>query len=102
APAPPARLPAFPTRRSSDLQVRRNQQLPLPTHAHPGDTLGPAADHAPGPQLEHEGLAAIARAVELLATLVRSGLLMQPPGVMHRSEEHTSELQSRENLVCRL
>src|SRR5207302_2994799 len=23
-------------------------------------------------------------------------------GVLHRSEEHTSELQSRENLVCRL
>src|SRR5690606_40093295 len=23
-------------------------------------------------------------------------------GVVHRSEEHTSELQSRENLVCRL
>src|SRR5690606_41853489 len=25
-----------------------------------------------------------------------------PPGVYRRSEEHTSELQSRENLVCRL
>src|SRR5690606_39962228 len=25
-----------------------------------------------------------------------------PLGVDHRSEEHTSELQSRENLVCRL
>src|SRR5690606_40796110 len=24
------------------------------------------------------------------------------PGTKHRSEEHTSELQSRENLVCRL
>src|SRR5690606_40920456 len=24
------------------------------------------------------------------------------PGIQHRSEEHTSELQSRENLVCRL
>src|SRR5690606_40633657 len=25
-----------------------------------------------------------------------------PPSRLHRSEEHTSELQSRENLVCRL
>src|SRR2546427_5134817 len=25
-----------------------------------------------------------------------------PPGVTHRSEEHTSELQSQSNLVCRL
>src|SRR5207302_5097467 len=32
-----------------------------------------------------------------------SGTEMQgPPDVKERSEEHTSELQSRENLVCRL
>src|SRR3712207_6922424 len=29
-------------------------------------------------------------------------LLGQPPGPEVRSEEHTSELQSRQNLVCRL
>src|SRR5690606_2615576 len=29
-------------------------------------------------------------------------LLVEHPGDHHRSEEHTSELQSRENLVCRL
>src|SRR5690606_41449799 len=28
--------------------------------------------------------------------------ILQKPGVLVRSEEHTSELQSRENLVCRL
>src|SRR5690625_5777024 len=28
--------------------------------------------------------------------------LMQPPIEVHRSEEHTSELQSRGHLVCRL
>src|SRR5690606_40490282 len=35
--------------------------------------------------------------------IVRNGMLVslgKPGG--HRSEEHTSELQSRENLVCRL
>src|SRR5690606_5200382 len=30
------------------------------------------------------------------------GLLALHEGARHRSEEHTSELQSRENLVCRL
>src|SRR5690606_40897603 len=29
-------------------------------------------------------------------------LLLRVPGQLDRSEEHTSELQSRENLVCRL
>src|SRR5690606_39733961 len=29
-------------------------------------------------------------------------LLPEPPAMARRSEEHTSELQSRENLVCRL
>src|SRR5690606_6399684 len=31
-----------------------------------------------------------------------SVVLWGPPGTGKRSEEHTSELQSRENLVCRL
>src|SRR5207302_2133405 len=32
----------------------------------------------------------------------RPSRLKKPPGIFPRSEEHTSELQSRENLVCRL
>src|SRR5690606_41792313 len=37
------------------------------------------------------------------ATATAQPLSAQPPGGAHvRSEEHTSELQSRENLVCRL
>src|SRR5690606_41728332 len=40
------------------------------------------------------------------AVLVRARRLQQAEGPLHgrdqRSEEHTSELQSRENLVCRL
>src|SRR6266700_4900143 len=32
----------------------------------------------------------------------RSGARKSMPCAPHRSEEHTSELQSRENLVCRL
>src|SRR5690606_40229175 len=39
-----------------------------------------------------------------LGGIAAMSLLIQIPadGVLHRSEEHTSELQSRENLVCRL
>src|SRR5690606_40728377 len=33
---------------------------------------------------------------------VTSHLFFDPVKDVHRSEEHTSELQSRENLVCRL
>src|SRR5690606_40650055 len=33
---------------------------------------------------------------------VRRGDRLVEPGDLERSEEHTSELQSRENLVCRL
>src|SRR5690606_41009906 len=35
-------------------------------------------------------------------TASRSGYAVGRPGCYSRSEEHTSELQSRENLVCRL
>src|SRR3712207_6920775 len=40
-----------------------------------------------------------------LTTLLFTSLLVEaglPPGVVNRSEEHTSELQSRQYLVCRL
>src|SRR5690606_41291171 len=75
--------PSFPTRRSSDLGRAR----PDPR----GELAGPG--HAPGHgPLRREGL--------------HSGGLAEPPrrllDASARSEEHTSELQSRENLVCRL
>src|SRR3712207_8727466 len=34
--------------------------------------------------------------------VVDAGLLEDLAGLLHRSEEHTSELQSRQYLVCRL
>src|SRR5436309_6319299 len=73
--------------------------------------------------LRREGAEATARALALLEFLGIAGLrdnlasnlsygqqklldfgmaLMSEPQVIMRSEEHTSELQSRENLVCRL
>src|SRR3712207_7291903 len=53
---------------------------------HPGDDRAPRAGHRVGPDV---------RGV-LLAHLLRRRA--EP----HRSEEHTSELQSRQYLVCRL
>src|SRR5690606_41373652 len=58
------------------------------------------------PRLSKDMHAALARSGEVVAeglpgpALARHMLAVDPPD--HRSEEHTSELQSRENLVCRL
>src|SRR5687768_17943846 len=89
-------LPSFPTRRSSDLlsQCRnftRNNNLKPVVRA---DTAGSAAEVA---ALKDATVGAIASSLaaeiyglEVLATDIE------------RSEEHTSELQSRLHLVCRL
>src|SRR6266511_3066892 len=55
--------------------------------------------------LEHEAIWAYGLAGKsglLSAKAKEVGLLFQGSHEIHRSEEHTSELQSRENLVCRL
>src|SRR5690606_41634994 len=89
-------IPSFPTRRSSDLAVRGRQfhrrlrrdprQLRQPARIAVGASVqlrrAPLADPVLGSAGEGEG--------------VRSHVDDR------RSEEHTSELQSRENLVCRL
>src|SRR5690606_40250782 len=49
---------------------------------------------------EDAELIALARLAEELA--VKVGITLDPIRHDERSEEHTSELQSRENLVCRL
>src|SRR5207247_10525107 len=84
----PARafLPSFPTRRSSDLAV--DDDLPR---------CGPAA-HDPG--LQPGGRRAARRPRPTHRTV---GEGQRKEGLTrHRSEEHTSELQSRVDLVCRL
>src|SRR5690606_41376569 len=55
---------------------------------------GPVADEPPG---DEQRRAARGRPADAAPAAARGGLR---PGA--RSEEHTSELQSRENLVCRL
>src|SRR5690606_41239608 len=86
-------LHAFPTRRSSDLQLGLDA-LVLGDAAHPpGDAAEHQRDRCDGRDGRREH--------PLASTLAQ---LLAVPGEreLERSEEHTSELQSRENLVCRL
>src|SRR5690606_42024254 len=90
-PAPPA-LPSFPTRRSSDLSHTPRRS----TQKHAIESAPSSTTPSPPPM----------RPTWCIPT--SSGRSGCSPGgrnlsrVGCRSEEHTSELQSRENLVCRL
>src|SRR5699024_11241532 len=100
-PRPPTHLhrPSFPTRRSSDLSRYHFRGQPLPEHAlellrkRIDGTLGFAQVRIGGT------LAAITRAT---ITTTASGRSFLGYSAVERSEEHTSELQSRFDLVCRL
>src|SRR5690606_41510488 len=76
----PEFLHSFPTRRSSDLAVPAAQAV-RPERRARGPGLGRRRPD-PRPRARR--------------------LLRRRAGPSRRSEEHTSELQSRENLVCRL
>src|SRR5690606_40283967 len=82
-------LPSFPTRRSSDLG-----RGPAAAQAHAGPGCG-AARRGSGPRARRDNAADRARCRRARWAAPRAT-------VAPRSEEHTSELQSRENLVCRL
>src|SRR5207302_9837912 len=87
-------LHSFPTRRSSDLvelaqQRRRRRLFAAPTH----DLVQPQRR-----TLHAERMRVALRFVRVVGI---GALHACAPRAM-RSEEHTSELQSRENLVCRL
>src|SRR3712207_8900225 len=73
-------LPSSPTRRSSDL---------------PGLRPEAAGIRPPGLHVTRERPA-------LRLEVMHDGLEQQRLDRIHRSEEHTSELQSRQYLVCRL
>src|SRR5690606_41687798 len=94
----PLPLPPFPTRRSSDLASTRYLV------AEPCCRCGmlPPVTTIPGLRARRASRThthyqfCLCRIPLLLRHCLRSRLFIQ------RSEEHTSELQSRENLVCRL
>src|SRR5690606_41050687 len=96
----PRPLHPLPTRRSSDLSntdsskassrvVTRVTSEPSVSSARAANSDGPPGVHPPA-------------GVRSSATLPATRLCVGAPLWLQRSEEHTSELQSRENLVCRL
>src|SRR5690606_41687468 len=92
----PRGVPSFPTRRSSDLKRYPGiyASLVLEIYAQNGDmALVKRALKVKGVRNEPEG-----------RVLSRELMLRELADLdtKMRSEEHTSELQSRENLVCRL
>src|SRR5205085_4308590 len=95
-------LHSFPTRRSSDLRIRAVNKLswvgqrrcmPLSRIAGEG---GPTAQRWEGESCRRRW---VSSGGDFLTRLDRNGLEYLLKG---RSEEHTSELQSQSNLVCRL
>src|SRR5205814_10560169 len=72
-------LPSFPTRRSSDLKGVRSQ-----------------------PNLEIAGQRGVVRSETMLIGVGDRCRCQWWSDIDHRSEEHTSELQSLRHLVCRL
>src|SRR5699024_12241682 len=89
-------LPSFPTRRSSDLIEAVSFAHPkvLPQLADAAEVMAavPRPDH-----VTYRGLAPNLRGAQRAADCGLHELV-----VVVRSEEHTSELQSRFDLVCRL
>src|SRR5690625_7015480 len=80
---------SFPTRRSSDLTVVRRTA----DAAGSGVTVGAGAP---------AGAPATRRRLRPLVSSEPGGISCEESGSGVRSEEHTSELQSRGHLVCRL
>src|SRR5690606_40440709 len=99
----PSRRPSnprhFPTRRSSDL---KHDPLPLVCLSRQGR---PQNTRTSGHMLE---VATVRIALHGNVDWLQDGPILSAVGTtfsridFERSEEHTSELQSRENLVCRL
>src|SRR5207253_11229064 len=99
-PYPPHRaLHSFPTRRSSDLSARNRLidcKPPLPPRG------SPCVDSSPSPE------AKVTFRFLTVSSLMSEVIWYSSPsveltsGIDFRSEEHTSELQSRGHLVCRL
>src|SRR5207247_9687813 len=93
----PPHLPSFPTRRSSDLSNCLN-------HGQQFDQLGAVfARCREGPILQHPSPIRAGRESPSGTHCHSTAVTAAAQGTsVERSEEHTSELQSRVDLVCRL
>src|SRR5690606_39434061 len=93
---PPA-LPPFPTRRSSDLRCAIAHAVSS-SGRHSGNCFQYAEAGVPVKKAcKPKGLQAFLYSINDQSASTSSGIAWN-----RRSEEHTSELQSRENLICRL
>src|SRR5690606_41609064 len=97
--ATPRALHSSPTRRSSDLVPDVRGSDPLQEVQHPLAGRPERVKHLHLPKVLTPHAHRPIGAVELQSERQR---LRPAPVIDVRSEEHTSELQSRENLVCRL
>src|SRR5205085_4523336 len=88
-----------PTRRSSDLQLERVQRGLDPDDWKPMQTIGPGVREIRVRDASGAFRVIYARRLPRPSTCCTP---LQTPRVNHRSEEHTSELQSQSNIVCRL
>src|SRR5207249_7966790 len=95
-------LPSFPTRRSSDLvlaSITSDRYRPVGALA-PG---GPVASRAmKRPRMVIRNTLTRAEPGTWSPGVAEVSALARVAGLVYRSEEHTSELQSRFDLVCRL
>src|SRR5437868_11392814 len=92
--APPCKLHSFPTRRSSDLELKKTSLATV--------LFDEMKNSLPESAQLHVviGRAFLATGYQQLATREFERATALDP--KYRSEEHTSELQSRFDLVCRL
>src|SRR5204863_4919541 len=88
---------SFPTRRSSDLSMLTS----TPTGYDPGPSMltSTPTEYDPGPLIHASTINDYDLGPPTLDTLQ---IITGPGSYSVRSEEHTSELQSRRDLVCRL
>src|SRR5690606_39654927 len=97
----PRVLHSFPTRRSSDLSPDTAARL----FTRPASVAKSSTRHRrPDGSLPEAGVGLLSGACLMVMQSQRGHAFgpLSVPGRILRSEEHTSELQSRENLVCRL
>src|SRR5690606_41867061 len=92
----------------SSLSSSPIPSLPLPTHPPPQSTLFPYTTLFRSPEYTESVSQILDAATPLFAEHGFNGVTTRQVAaaaglnISTRSEEHTSELQSRENLVCRL
>src|SRR5207249_11270132 len=97
-PPPPRLLPSFPTRRSSDLETAHyiNHRLARASVGAPMEF-----DRAVTNRI-HARSGGVPRLINVIADATLVFGYGEERSLIDRSEEHTSELQSRFDLVCRL